>query len=66
MIAAACGVPGETAFIHPNADAYWRNILVAVWNYRLGGYQVLKKWLSLHESKVLNRQSFGGNPKFLQ
>ena len=27
----------------------------AVWNYRLGGYQVLKKWLSYRERKVLGR-----------
>ena len=26
-----------------------------VWNYRLGGYQVLKKWLSYRERKVLGR-----------
>ena len=28
----------------------------AVWNYKLGGYQVLKKWLSYRESKVLGRK----------
>ena len=27
----------------------------AVWDYQLGGYQVLKKWLSYRESKVLGR-----------
>ena len=26
-----------------------------VWNYKLGGYQVLKKWLSYREGKVLGR-----------
>ena len=26
-----------------------------VWAYKLGGYQVLKKWLSYRESKVLAR-----------
>ena len=35
--------------------AYWRNIPTAVWNYKLGGYQVLKKWLSYRERKVLGR-----------
>ena len=25
------------------------------WNYKLGGYQVLKKWLSYRESRVLKR-----------
>jgi hypothetical protein len=27
----------------------------AVWNYKLGGYQVLKKWLSYREKRVLER-----------
>ena len=47
---------GETAFdIHLNENAYWRNVPAAVWRYRLGGYQVLKKWLSYREGKVLGR-----------
>ena len=49
-------VLGETTFdIWFNAKAYWRNVPAAVWNYRLGGYQVLKKWLSYRERKVLGR-----------
>ena len=35
--------------------AYWRNVPAAVWNYQLGGYQVLKKWLSYREQGVLGR-----------
>ena len=27
----------------------------AVWDYKLGGYQVLKKWLSYRERPVLGR-----------
>ena len=47
---------GDTTFdIYLNDDAYWRNVPAAVWNYKLGGYQVLKKWLSYRESKVLGR-----------
>ena len=47
---------GETTFdIHLNAHAYWRNVPANVWNYRLGGYQVLKKWLSYRECAVLDR-----------
>ena len=26
-----------------------------VWNYKLGGYQVLKKWLSYRETRVTGR-----------
>ena len=47
---------GDTAFdIYLNDQAYWRNIPAAVWSYKLGGYQVLKKWLSYREQKVLGR-----------
>ena len=47
---------GETTNdIHLNDHAYWRNVPANVWTYRLGGYQVLKKWLSYRERKVLGR-----------
>ena len=48
---------GETTFdVYLNGEAFWRNIPAAVWDYRLGGYQVLKKWLSYRERKVLGRR----------
>ena len=47
---------GETTFdIHLNSNAFWRNVPAAVWTYRLGGYQVLKKWLSCRERAILKR-----------
>ena len=47
---------GATTFdIQLNDRAYWRNVPDNVWNYKLGGYQVLKKWLSYREKKVLGR-----------
>ncbi len=47
---------GSATFdIHLNDRAYWRNVPSAVWSYKLGGYQVLKKWLSYRERGVLNR-----------
>ena len=47
---------GNTTFdIHLNDHAYWCNVPAAVWNYKLGGYQVLKKWLSYRERPVLGR-----------
>ena len=47
---------GETTFdIHLNDRAYWRNVPASVWSYKLGGYQVLKKWLSYREHGVLGR-----------
>ena len=47
---------GETTFdVYLNERAYWSNVPSNVWSYKLGGYQVLKKWLSYRESKVLGR-----------
>ncbi len=47
---------GDTTFdVYLNERAYWRNVPSNVWGYKLGGYQVLKKWLSYRESKVLGR-----------
>ena len=49
------GILGETTFdIYLNDHAYWRNVPAAVWSYKLGGYQVLKKWLSYRERKILD------------
>ena len=49
-------VLGDTTFdIYLNDRAYWKNVPAAVWNYKFGGYQVLKKWLSYRESRVLGR-----------
>ena len=46
----------KTTFdIYLNGNAYWRNVPAAVWRYQLGGYQVLKKWLSYRERTVLGR-----------
>ena len=47
---------GKTTFdIWLNGKTLWRNVPAAVWNYRLGGYQVLKKWLSYRERDILGR-----------
>ena len=52
----AIPVPGQTTFgIRLNNRAYWRNIPAAVWNYKLGGHQVLKKRLSHRERQFLRR-----------
>jgi len=62
--AAALGLPEEQIFkllgsrtldVYLNNIAYWRNIPVCVWEYTIGGYQVLKKWLSYRERKILSR-----------
>ncbi len=47
---------GQTTFdIYLNEVAYWRNIPDKVWNYYIGGYQVIKKWLSYREQPLLGR-----------
>ena len=52
---AAGALSDSTLDIHLNDKARWSNVPAAVWNYKLGGYQVLKKWLSYREHKVLGR-----------
>ena len=41
--------------IHLNATTRWKDVPEPVWNYTLGGYQVLKKWLSYREAVLLGR-----------
>ena len=38
-----------------NDVACWRNVPVAVWEYTIGGYQVIQKWLSYRERDLLGR-----------
>ncbi len=45
----------DTLDVYLNDRAFWRNVPVAIWQYKLGGYQVLKKWLSYRERDVLGR-----------
>jgi hypothetical protein len=45
----------RTFDVHLNADAMWSNVPTNVWNYTLGGYQVIKKWLSYREHSILDR-----------
>jgi len=35
--------------------AYWRCVPARVWKYTIGGYQVMKKWLSYREHALLGR-----------
>lgn len=41
--------------IYLNAVSLWTAIPLNVWEYTLGGYQVLKKWLSYREEPLLGR-----------
>ncbi|WP_068819153.1 type ISP restriction/modification enzyme [Phormidesmis priestleyi] len=44
-----------TRDIYLNDIAYWKNIPDRVWSYTIGGYQVIKKWLSYREQELLGR-----------
>jgi hypothetical protein len=47
---------GENTYdIFLNDVAYWKNVPSRVWNYIIGGHQILKKWLSYREYKVIER-----------
>jgi hypothetical protein len=45
----------QTCDVYLNEAAYWRNIPLNVWEYYIGGYQVIKKWLSYREDEILGR-----------
>jgi len=38
-----------------NDAAYWSGVPLNVWHYTIGGYQMVKKWLSYREHRVLGR-----------
>ncbi|MFY3741242.1 MAG: hypothetical protein HMLIMOIP_001696 [Candidatus Nitrosomirales archaeon] len=45
----------NTLDIFLNEIAYWRNVPTGVWNYIIGGHQILKKWLSYREYEGIGR-----------
>ncbi len=66
--APAVGLSVEEAFAHlgettcdvyVNGVAYWKNVPAKVWDYTVGGYQVIKKWLSYRERDLLGRALTG-------
>lgn len=44
-----------TLDVYLNATACWKNVPQPVWDFTIGGYQVMKKWLSYREQRVLGR-----------
>jgi hypothetical protein len=45
----------STYDVYLNDIAYWKNVPNNVWDYTMGGYQVIKKWLSYRENGLLGR-----------
>lgn len=41
--------------IYLNSVAYWANVPEKVWDFAIGGYQVIKKWLSYRDRSLLGR-----------
>ena len=41
--------------VYLNESACWKDIPAPVWDYTIGGYQVIKKWLSYREQELLHR-----------
>jgi hypothetical protein len=62
--AALLGARTLDVFLNP--DAWWRNIPEAVWSFTIGGYQVLKKWLSYREQPLLGRALAPGDVRYVR
>lgn len=45
----------RTLDVAMNGASLWSNIPEAVWETRIGGYQVIKKWLSYRDATILGR-----------
>ncbi|MGH9942330.1 MAG: type ISP restriction/modification enzyme [Pyrinomonadaceae bacterium] len=46
---------GQTLDVSLNDVALWSGVPARVWEYTIGGYQVIKKWLSYREHEILGR-----------
>ena len=46
---------GQAVDVYLNDKTYWRGVPEAVWEYLIGGYQVIKKWLSYREEVIIGR-----------
>ena len=53
QVVACLGATTSDAYL--NNTAYWCNVPASVWDYTIGGYQVIKKWLSYREHALLGR-----------
>lgn len=72
---AALGITPETGFnlvgtecldVWLNDTTYWKCVPACVWDYHIGGYQVLKKWLSYREQAVLGRPLLTEEARYFQ
>jgi hypothetical protein len=45
----------RTVDVHLNESVVWRNVPERIWDYAIGGFQVLKKWLSYRDETLIHR-----------
>jgi len=64
-VALAC-LGEKTCDVYLNDVAYWSNIPSRVWDYTIGGYQVIKKWLSYREQPLLGRPLTKDEVRYVQ
>ena len=48
----------KDSILHLNTNTRIIGISEDVWNYRIGGYQVIDKWLKSHKGETLTLDSF--------
>ena len=46
---------GPAIDVYLNGTTFWRGVPKAAWDYVIGGYLVIKKWLSYREEMILGR-----------
>ena len=46
---------GRAVDVYLNDTTFWRGVPEATWQYVIGGYQVIKKWLSYREEAIMER-----------
>ena len=51
----AAADPEDAIDVYINDKVYWSSVPLDVWTMTIGGYPVIKKWLSYREHRVLGR-----------
>lgn len=46
---------GRAVDVYLNDTTFWRGVPESTWDYVIGGYLVIKKWLSYREEGILGR-----------
>jgi len=61
------GLLGANTFdVGLNDHSFWSGVPASVWECRIGGYQVLKKWLSYRDHSIIGRPLTAGEVSHVQ